>query len=114
MKTILSPFLLKPAISNLRSPISLLLCCAMLLFCAPEAKCQGQEDGSPEVIAADIIIVRPVCLVATVVGSALFLVSLPIAIATKSTNDTAEKLVAVPGRATFTRRLGDMSSLSNP
>lgn len=64
-------------------------------------------------IAADVLIVRPVCLAATVIGAALFLVSLPIAIVSDSSSETARKLVGLPARATFTRRLGDMSSLTN-
>jgi len=73
----------------------------------------AQDDGSPEVIAADVLVVRPVCLAATIVGSALFLISLPISIVSKSTNETARKLVALPARATFTRPLGDMTSLTD-
>ncbi len=90
------------------------LCCAgVILFVQMPRSFAQEEDGSPEAIAADVLVVRPVCLAATVVGSALFLVSLPIAIATKSTNETARKLVAKPARATFIRPLGDMSALEN-
>lgn len=95
-------------------PISLCLCCAVGIFFAQTPRSWAQEDGSPEVIAADVLLVRPLCLAATVVGSALFVLSLPVATISKSTKETARKLVASPARATFTRKLGDMSSLTNP
>ncbi len=98
--------------SKRQAPVSLLLCCAVWLYFAPTPRSWAQEDGSPEVIAADRLIVRPLCLAATVIGAVLFVVSLPISIITKSTDETA-KLVGVPARATFTRRLGDMGSLQD-
>ena len=78
----------------------MVLCCAVAFYYVQTPRSCAQEDGSPEVIAADVLIVRPVCLAATIVGSALFLLSLPIAIASKSTSETARKLVGLPARAT--------------
>ena len=104
---------LNRATSLKRAPISLALCCAMAFLFAQTPRSSAQEDGSPEAIAADVLIVRPLCLAATVIGAALFVVSLPIAIASHSTSETARQLVGLPARATFTRRLGDMTSLSN-
>ena len=103
-----------PTITRQQGPVSLVLCCAVVFLFLQTPRSQAQEDGSPEMIAVDVIVVRPVCLAATVIGAALFLISLPIALATHGTDETAEKLVAVPARATFTRRLGDMTSLTNP
>lgn len=91
----------------------LALCLAVALLMAQTPRCSAVEDGSAEVIAVDVLIVRPVCLVATIVGSAIFLVALPIAIATHSTRETCRKLVGLPARATFVRPLGDMSSLTD-
>ena len=96
-----------------QAPGSLILCCALGIYFAQTPRSWAQEDGSTEVIAADILIVRPLCLAATVIGAVLFVVSLPISMTTKSTDETARKLVGVPARATFTRRLGDMSSLAD-
>ncbi len=95
-------------------PLRLSLCCVLAICGVNPSHSQAQEDGSVEVIAADIIIVRPLCLVATLVGSALFVVALPIALVTKDTHEVGRKLVALPARATFKRRLGDMTSLTNP
>lgn len=101
------------AASRQHGPVSLVLCGAVAFFFVQTPRSVAQEDGSPEVIAADVLIVRPVCLAATIVGSVLFVVSLPIAIASKSTGETARKLVGLPARATFTRPLGEMSSLTD-
>src|ERR1041385_2211094 len=67
-------------------------------------------DKSLDVVA-DVGIVRPGCFVVTVVGTALFVVILPVAAISKSTKKTANTLVVNPGKATFTRPLGDFSSL---
>jgi hypothetical protein len=50
-------------------------------------------------------------LVATAVGSAVFVIALPWAAASKSIKQTAATLVAKPAAATFTRPLGDIDAL---
>ena len=62
-------------------------------------------------MATDALVIRPACLVATVVGSAFFVVSLPVAALSKSVKKTANALVVKPANATFTRPLGDMDAL---
>ena len=62
-------------------------------------------------MAADVLVVRPACLVATVVGSAVFVVALPAAAMSKSVKKAADTLVVKPANATFTRPLGDMEAL---
>jgi len=46
-----------------------------------------------------------------VVGSAVFVVALPAALFSKSVKQAANTLVVTPGKATFTRPLGDMEAL---
>jgi hypothetical protein len=75
------------------------------------APSQAFSDNSPEAIAADAFVVRPFCFVATVLGSAIFVVTLPVAAISKSTETTAKALVTGPAKATFTRPLGKLSSL---
>jgi len=67
---------------------------------------------SPEAVAADLVIARPACLVATVAGSAFFVVALPFAALSKSTKKTADVLVVKPAKATFTRPLGEFGDLT--
>jgi len=62
-------------------------------------------------VVADVVIVRPVCLVATIIGSVFFVVSLPIAAISKSVKTTADVLVVNPAKATFTRQMGDLDAL---
>ena len=70
-------------------------------------------ESNPLEVAADAIVVRPACLVATVVGSAAFVVALPAALFSKSVKKTADALVVKPAKATFTRPLGDMEALND-
>lgn len=89
----------------------LTFCCVAAILLAQVPQAQAMEDGSAEAIAADILVVRPACLAMTVIGSALFLVSLPVAAISKSTRQSARALVVRPARATFTRPLGNMTDL---
>jgi hypothetical protein len=54
---------------------------------------------------------RPLWFGATVVGGALFVVTLPITVLSKSVDKTAKTLVVKPAQATFRRPLGDFSSV---
>ena len=89
----------------------LTVCCIAAILVAQMPQAQAMEDGSAEAIAADVLVVRPACLAMTLIGSALFIVSLPVAAISKSAGRTARTLVVQPARATFTRPLGDMTAL---
>lgn len=84
--------------------------CILAVTFATVTPASASDDGSFEIIA-DTLVVRPACLVATVVGSAFFVVSLPFAAASKSVKKTAKTLVVKPAQATFTRPVGDMDAL---
>jgi hypothetical protein len=86
--------------------------CALAIGLASAASCSATENNAgPMEVAADALVVRPACLVATAVGSVVFVVALPWAAASKSIKRTANALVAAPANATFTRSLGDMDAL---
>ena len=70
------------------------------------------EDKSLDVVA-DVSLVRPGCLVATIGGTALFVLILPFAAASRSVKKTAQTLVTAPAKATFTRPLGEFDSLED-
>jgi hypothetical protein len=70
------------------------------------------EDKSLEALA-DVALVRPGCFVATIGGTALFIVAFPFAAMSKSVKKTAHTLIATPAKATFTRPVGDFSSLED-
>ncbi len=84
----------------------------LLAFLASQSS-SFAEKRDPAAIAVDTILVRPVCLVSTIVGSALFAVSLPIAAMSKSVGPAKEALITKPARATFTRPLGDLDALTD-
>jgi hypothetical protein len=85
------------------------MCVTVIGLCSVNAA-QVYENDSIAVVA-DVALVRPGCFVATVLGSAVFIVALPIAVISRSVKQTADTLVVQPAQATFTRPLGDFSTL---
>jgi hypothetical protein len=55
----------------------------------------------------DLAITRPAGILVTVVGSALFVVSLPFALTSGSVKETSDVLIGQPFRFTFKRPLGN-------
>jgi hypothetical protein len=68
------------------------------------------EDVPAEAIILDTFLLRPLGFAATVVGTAVFVVSLPFSIPTKQVDKAAQKLVVAPAKYTFTRPLGQESN----
>jgi hypothetical protein len=87
------------------------LICALLITWAGSTSSFADDSGG--VMVVDAVIVRPVCLVATVVGSVVFVAIVPFQaiFQPKSIKSTAGALVAKPAKATFTRPIGDMDAL---
>lgn len=69
---------------------------------------EGAVDESPDPFAmvGDFFVARPIGLVMTVGGTALWLVSLPFTLLAGHANEAAETLMLGPGEATFMRCLG--------
>ncbi|MBW1983042.1 MAG: hypothetical protein JRJ12_17730 [Deltaproteobacteria bacterium] len=63
-------------------------------------------ETSAEGMTFDLIVLRPVGLAATVIGTAVFIVSLPFSAMGGNTNEAAEKLISEPAKYTFSRPLG--------
>jgi ABC-type sulfate transport system permease subunit len=89
----------------------LMILCAGLIGFGGINNTRASEDNSVQVIG-DVVVARPGCFLATIFGTALFIVALPIAAASGSVKETANTLVVHPAQATFTRPLGDFSSLN--
>ena len=89
----------------------LILMLSAIFLAATTPNTSAFDDGSFEAVAADALVVRPFSFVATVLGSVIFVIALPVAAISNSTSETAEALVLKPGRATFTRPMGELSSL---
>lgn len=68
----------------------------------------GLNDApSPQAMALDLLVIRPISLVATVVGVGIFVLDIPFALMRgESPSEPAQRLVVEPARYTFTRRLG--------
>ena len=65
------------------------------------------KAGKEEFNMADILIARPLGIVAGIVGSAIFVVSLPFTIPTHSVNDAAQMFVVEPFSFSFVREFPD-------
>ncbi|NIB39553.1 hypothetical protein HBA55_08145 [Pseudomaricurvus alkylphenolicus] len=65
-----------------------------------------EEDPSALAMTTDLLVVRPVLLATTIVGSAVWVVSLPFSAAGGNMMQAADTLVVGPGKATFVRCLG--------
>lgn len=92
----------------MRTKLTTLVCIAAIGL-ATTAPAATSSTPDPTVAAADLVVMRPLLFGATVAGSVLFVVSLPIAAISKSVKSTAQSLVVGPAHATFTRPLGDFN-----
>jgi hypothetical protein len=93
----------------MKSKLLLCVCCAALVSFPSVAGERG-----PLAVVVDAVVVRPASLAVTILGSGLFLATLPFSIPSKSTGKTADTLVSYPARMTFTRPLGDLDALVGP
>ena len=75
----------------------------------------GPAFGVDEMnIPVDVLIIRPVALVGTVLGTVLFVVALPFSIPSGSVKMTAQKLIVEPFKYTFTRPPGEFDEMREP
>ena len=68
---------------------------------------RGTEIGDDVSIILDLLVLRPVGLVATVGGTVIFVCSLPISLPTGSVGKAFNALMARPASYTFVRTLGE-------
>lgn len=64
------------------------------------------EDPSALAMAGDLVVARPILLASTVVGAAVYLVSLPFSLAGGNSVEAGKTLVVGPAMSTFVRCLG--------
>ena len=83
--------------------VALLLLPQMLLA---ERKISMDESPNAGVMTADLVVARPIGVVLTVVGTAVFVVSLPFTLLAGNASDAAERLMIAPATSTFMRCLG--------
>ena len=88
----------------------LIILCAIVIGMGNISVSRAGDDNSIATIT-DVALVRPGCFLATIIGSAVFVVALPFAAMSRSIRQTADTLVMTPAQATFTRPLGDFSTI---
>jgi hypothetical protein len=88
--------------------------CAAAVGTAALTPAQAKAHTDSTGVAMDAVVGRPLGLVATVLGSAIFVVSLPFSATSGSIKPAAEALVVRPPKDTFSRPIGDLHSVKNP
>jgi hypothetical protein len=66
-----------------------------------------EKPSSPETMAVDLILLRPLGLVATATGILVFVVALPFSALGGNIQEALDSLVITPAEYTFLRPLGD-------
>jgi hypothetical protein len=84
--------------------------CVLTISLGSVNVCRAADDNSIATIT-DVTLVRPGCFLATLLGTVVFVVALPIAAMSGSVKQTADTLVVEPAEATFTRPIGDFTTL---
>lgn len=90
----------------------LLAACALAIFAASPviqaADTDRYDDPTFGSMAVDAVVARPLGLCATVVGTALWIVTLPFSALGGNVNEAAMQLIVKPARFTFTRPIGEL------
>jgi hypothetical protein len=89
----------------MKRKLSMILCVCLLSLCGVSS---SRADGIEAV--GDVVVVRPASFLATVLGSAFFVIALPFTLPSGSVRKTADALVVAPAHYTFTRPVGDFSA----
>jgi hypothetical protein len=82
-------------------------CAALTLTLVPASQAARRSDASAGAKLADAVLVRPVMMVLSLAGSALYLGTTPLTVPTGIADETAKVLYRKPWRFTNGRRLGD-------
>lgn len=82
---------------------------ASALADSSDASFNSESDNTPSsgAIAADILILRPLSFAGTILGTAIFVVGLPVELIAGDVSGPAKRLVAQPAAFTFSRPLGE-------
>lgn len=67
---------------------------------------EGSEITTEEMVA-DAILVRPLGIIAIILGAGIFVISLPFSLLGRNVGEAGSKLVVAPAAFTFVRPLGE-------
>jgi len=84
--------------------LSLMLIFTTVTYTQQAVAAQPDETGTS--MAGDLMFARPIGLLATVLGTAAFVVSLPFTLLGGNVGEAADALVIKPAKFTFVRPLG--------
>ncbi|WP_148864613.1 hypothetical protein [Marinobacter fonticola] len=101
-------------ISRISRAITMTLALSLMAFASIGHANTLEEEPSALAMTGDALIARPLLLVTTVVGSAVYLVSLPFSLLGGNAAEAGETLVVGPAKATFVRCLGCTTSGRKP
>jgi len=94
---------------NFQKIITLILIVSfMLCSFTPAFADDSTEKPSAEEMLFDVLLVRPLGLMTTIVGTGFFTVSLPFSLMGGNTVDVFGELVAGPAAFTFSRPVGEL------
>lgn len=93
---------------NSKTTITVISVLALLMTGTTPALASPDSDRDALSIVLDVTVARPVTFALTIVGSAMFAVTLPVAIPTGTVKEVAHTLVSQPAKDTFTRPVGDL------
>ena len=95
-----------------KSLVILMISALLIAPCASTALAEEyfeKEDPSGSMMLYDVCLVRPIGIVATVVGSVFYVISLPFSLMGNNSDEAVQALVKDPADYTFSRPLGDFS-----
>ena len=85
---------------------SLVLISSTVLFSHQAIAGSSDDQNNGAAMVADLVLARPIGLIATVLGSAVFIASLPFTLLGGNADAAAVTLVIEPAKFTFFRPLG--------
>ena len=88
--------------------VMVLVCTTTGFSAFAEGELQLDNKAPAESMIADFVVMRPLGIGATVVGTAFFIVSLPFSALGRNTGTAWNKMVADPFAFTFARPLGEV------
>lgn len=88
--------------------------CAAAVTLAYASPAAASSHSDSAAAATDAVVGRPVGFAATILGSAIFVATLPFAATSGSIKSSAEALVLKPARDTFARPIGDLDYHNYP
>jgi hypothetical protein len=87
--------------------ISVLPVASSAFAAAPAAAPNEKDDFTTEKMAVDLVAIRPLGMVSTIAGCALYVFSLPFSLPAGNATAVWESAVVKPAKYTFDRPMGD-------